>query len=86
MTKKALMTKLCGKLSKHGTEGQVNRMIEISIHVPSLCIGFFIGYGVIAAIFLWLMYGDQYDNGFKKGWDAGIGYWQKETKDEQRKA
>lgn len=47
-------------------------MITFNIHVGSLLIGFFIGYGVIAAFFLWF---DYHDGGrFDQGWKAGCEY------------
>lgn len=42
-------------------------MIEISIHLPSLLIGFFLGYAVIAGIFTAI----SLDKRWSDGWFAG---------------
>ena len=47
-------------------------MITISLHVPSIIIGFFLGYVLVAALFLWFEMQDRGD--FAAGWDAGYEY------------
>ena len=47
-------------------------MIVFNIHPPSVLLGFFIGYMVIAAIWIWLSSHDKGD--FKNGWDRGYEY------------
>ena len=44
--------------------------MTITIHIPSMVIGFFIGYIVIAVIFMAFIHGEQWDIGFSAGWDA----------------
>ena len=44
--------------------------MTITIHIPSVVIGFFIGYIVITVIFMAFMHGEQWDIGFSAGWDA----------------
>lgn len=56
-------------------------MIELSIHIPSLLVGFVVGYILISAVFLWFGYDERYHNGFSHGWDCGVDYGRKETKD-----
>ena len=46
-------------------------MIEFSIHIPSVLIGFFIGYAVIGAIFLFIGFDNRWHDGFSIGWDSG---------------
>lgn len=47
-------------------------MIDISIHLPSVVIGFFIGYMIIAALWIFLI---ERDGGrFEQGWDCGCKY------------
>jgi len=47
-------------------------MIVFSIHPLSVLLGFFIGYMVIAAIWIWT---GSHDNGdFSRGWDRGYEY------------
>ena len=58
-------------------------MIGLSIHIPSLFIGFVVGYILISALFLWFGYDERYHNGFSRGWDCGVDYGRKETKDRE---
>ena len=59
-------------------------MIEFYIHVPSVIIGFLLGYGVIAAALLSLMFGEKWDAGFSAGWRSCNERWERKTKDEQK--
>ena len=58
-------------------------MIELSIHIPSLFVGFVVGYILISALFLWFGYDERYHNAFSQGWDCGVDYGRKETKDRE---
>ena len=60
-------------------------MIELSIHVPSVFVGFLLGYIVISALFLWIGFGERYHNGFSHGWDCGMDYGEKCAKDRAKK-
>lgn len=46
-------------------------MVVINLHMPSLFIGFLIGYIVIATVCLWIEFDDRWHTGFGKGWDCG---------------
>lgn len=56
-------------------------MIAISIHIPSLLVGFVVGYILISALFLWFGYDDRCHNAFSQGWDCGKDYGEKCAKD-----
>ena len=47
-------------------------MIEFTIHVPSIFIGFFIGYAVVATVMICVTSKDRGD--FAAGWDCGCEY------------
>ena len=47
-------------------------MIELTIHVPSIFIGFFIGYVVVATVMICVTSKDRGD--FAAGWDRGCEY------------
>ena len=51
--------------------------MTITIHVCSFVLGFFAGYAVIAALFLWLAFSERWSNGFSEGWKAGREYAEK---------
>ena len=47
-------------------------MMTITIHMGSMLFGFFLGYVVIATIFLCIGYfSEQWDSGFSQGYNAG---------------
>ena len=52
-------------------------MISLSIHIPSVIIGFILGYIGISILFFVIMYGERYNNGFGQGWDCGHKYIEK---------
>lgn len=52
-------------------------MISLSIHIPSIIIGFILGYIVISILFLKMMYDERYDSGFSHGWNCGHKYIEK---------
>ena len=58
----------------NGTRGKRKGepMIEFSIHPPSILIGFFIGYAVIATIFLLFYFSEKWHNGFSEGWKVRL--------------
>ena len=60
-------------------------MIELSIHMPSVIIGFVVGYILISALFLWFGYDERYHNGFSRGWDCGKKYAEEVAKEENQK-
>lgn len=47
-------------------------MIVINLHLPSMVIGFFVGYIAVSAVWIWTTVHD--DGNFKNGWDAGFEY------------
>ena len=55
--------------------------MTITIHVGSLILGFFVGYAVIAAVFLWLAFSERWSNGFCEGWKAGKEYAEKKREE-----
>ena len=55
--------------------------MTITIHVGSFMLGFFVGYAVIAAIFLWLAFSERWSNGFSEGWKAGKEYAEKKMEE-----
>lgn len=55
-------------------------MIEIMIHVPSVCVGIIIGCVLMGAIFIWDAMHD--DGAFSRGWDCGYKYGKKESEDD----
>lgn len=56
--------------------------MSVTIHIGSMLFGFFLGYVVIATIFLCIGYFDkQWDIGFSQGYDAGY----KVRKSEEKK-
>lgn len=57
-------------------------MIELSIHMPSVLVGFVLGYILISALFLWFGYDDRYHNAFSQGWDCGKKYGEEVAKEE----
>lgn len=60
-------------------------MIEFSIHPPSILIGFFIGYAVIATIFLLFYFSEKWHNGFSQGWEAGKKFAEDKMKEKEGK-
>ena len=52
-------------------------MISLSIHIPSVIIGFILGYICVSILFLVMMYDRKYDYGFSEGWDCGHKYIEK---------
>lgn len=52
-------------------------MINLSIHIPSVIIGFILGYIGISILFLKMMYDERYDSGFGHGWNCGHKYVEK---------
>ena len=52
-------------------------MISLSIHIPSIIIGFILGYIGVSILFFVMMYGERYDNGFSRGYDCGHEYIEK---------
>lgn len=60
-------------------------MIELSIHMPSVFVGFVLGYILISALFLWFVYDDRYHNAFSQGWDCGKKYAEEVAKKEKQK-
>ena len=58
-------------------------MITITLHPGSIAVGFILGYGVIAALFLWMGY---HDGGrFDQGWKAGCEYGRKSEREKIEK-
>ena len=57
--------------------------MTITIHVGSFLLGFFAGYAVIAAIFLYLAFSERWSNGFGEGWKAGKEYEKKKKEGEE---
>ena len=55
--------------------------MTITIHVGSFMLGFFAGYAVIAAIFLYLAFSERWSNGFSKGWKSGNEYAEKKMEE-----
>ena len=55
--------------------------MTIIIHVGSFVLGFFVGYAVIAAIFLHLAFSERWSNGFGEGWKAGKEYAEKKMEE-----
>lgn len=48
-------------------------MIEFSIHLPSVFVGFLIGYGVIALIWMIISFKNaDWGNGWEMGYNSGI--------------
>ena len=60
-------------------------MIELSIHMPSVLVGFVLGYILISALFLWYGFDDRYHTGFSQGWDCGKEYAEKDANDRTKK-
>lgn len=52
-------------------------MISLSIHMPSVIIGFILGYIIFSIFFLIMMYDERYNNGFGQGWNCGHKYIEK---------
>ena len=52
-------------------------MISLSIHIPSVIIGFILGYICVSILFFVMMYDRRYDYGFSEGWDCGHKYIEK---------
>lgn len=52
-------------------------MISLSIHIPSVIIGFVLGYIGVSILFFMIMYDERYDNGFGYGYDCGYKYIEK---------
>ena len=52
-------------------------MISLSIHIPSIIIGFILGYIGVSILLLVMMYDERYDSGFGNGWDCGHKYIEK---------
>ena len=52
-------------------------MISLSIHIPSVIIGFILGYIGVSILFFVMMYDERYDNGFSRGWNCGHKYIEK---------
>lgn len=46
-------------------------MIEFSIHLPSVFIGFVLGYVVLAAVIMGLHYDARWSEGFGEGYKSG---------------
>ena len=59
-------------------------MIEFSIHIPSVLIGFFIGYVVIGSIFLLIGFDNRWHEGFSFGWDSGKKFAEDRMKEKER--
>ena len=59
-------------------------MIEFSIHIPSVFIGFFIGYAVIGALFLWFSFDSKWHEGFSLGWNSGKKFAEDRMKEKER--
>ena len=57
-------------------------MITINIHMPSLFIGFLMGYFVIAAVFLWVGFDDRWHTAFSQGWESGKKFAEDEMREE----
>lgn len=55
--------------------------MTITIHIGSFLVGFFVGYAVIAALFLFLAFSKRWDAGFSQGWDCGKRFAEKEMKE-----
>ena len=51
--------------------------MTITVHVGSFVLGLFVGYAVIAAVFLYLAFSERWSNGFSEGWKAGKKYAEK---------
>lgn len=49
-------------------------MIEFSIHLPSVFIGFILGYVVLAAVIMGLHYDNRWSEGFGEGYKSGKDY------------
>ena len=60
-------------------------MIEFSIHMPSVLIGFFMGYVVLATVFLMIGFGDRWHTAFSTGWDCGKKYAEDRAKEKREK-
>ncbi len=52
-------------------------MISLSLHIPSILIGFILGYVGVSILFFKMMYDERYDNGFGRGWNCGHKYIEK---------
>lgn len=57
--------------------------MSITIHIGSLLLGFFIGYAVIAAVFLAISFDNRRSEGFSEGWKCGCEYGEKLKKEKQ---
>ena len=60
-------------------------MIEISIHMPSILIGFLLGYVVVTTVMLLVFFGEKWHNGFSAGWEGGKKFAEDRMKEKENK-
>ncbi len=58
-------------------------MIEIVIHLGSFVVGFFVGYLVLATVWIGEIFSKRWDDGFNTGWKAGKDYGMKSKQEEK---
>lgn len=58
-------------------------MIEIVIHLGSFAVGFFVGYLVLATVWIGETFTKRWDDGFNVGWKAGKDYGMKAKQEEK---
>lgn len=49
-------------------------MISLSLHIPSILIGFILGFTLSLIMLYMIFFGERYDFGFSHGWECGHKY------------
>jgi len=59
------------------------KMINLSIHLPSVLIGIIIGYIFIATVFFKINFDNRWDEGFSTGWQSGKKFAESSAKEKE---